>query len=550
MTEASNHSFSDELKPLLMMVAAALTVTLAVRAGNWIGYDEYVHTHLAITGPDFASLGRPLAVLPVWLFRPHWTAHPLVSDSGLLLLRLLNAWLMYRLSLLLLPGRRSFAILLGIVQAAFIPHDIYLLMGWNLTAPLYFLGSILLTALLALFSYQAHGHVPVLLLALGALLITLLQYEGCFPLMAAVPAIVILSRREHSYRFWISNIAWYSVIVVMAIRFLHASMVAEESYASEVLDTLDPMNLLQRSLLQWGLGLFPLLNTGADLSKLTFLLPGFGLGLLISKQIAFSPFEGAPNSLRQSLQVILAGLCLAWLGFAPYLPTVYGTGMLRVHALAQYGEAVVFAGLISLLLQIPRSISAQRTLLTCLLAGLLGLSSSDVALVQGAIQQQQLTFESNSAYRLLISTMPALAPDTLVYLLDTAQESCEKAPIFGYSMLGLHYLYGEQVIVVTREVIGLRVVLSEQGIHRYPATDAARLDWGVEDSRHPWEQVIVVGLKDCLRPSVLNTIPPVLNQSQNTARYQPEALIQPAWLPPRVITLLPPVQEPTYAPGP
>lgn len=563
MTEAAATPTQPDRRQLtldwLAFAAILLAIAISQRAGNFVGVDDYPMLFAGQqTTVEWAN-NRPLHMWLITLTHPIIGMHPLWSLPLLLLHRWVNAVLFYQLLRLMLPEQSSLARLAAYTYATFMPADGYLMLTFQLSSLPLSAATLAMAAFAAWFTYLRRGKRPLwLVTALALCAASILTYEGGLPLLAVIPAAEALTSRWAARRSgrreslpWIPLGLWMIVVGGLGVRFFLTSILNPDSYATRVTASTEAGMLIFNAAYQFGLAFVPHLGWGGGVDGtgwMAFLAGASACAGALTLRRA-SPFnDGSDNrrSLgRAGLLALLAGLGVALLGFLPFLPTIYGQAIHRVHLYAAAGEALALAGAIWYVSHMLAGPQARLTLQASALVLIAAISASHVNTLQQNLSGPGFSWEANAQFRGLAAQVPAAEANTLLYFFMPGELGCPPVVAVREFEAGVRYLWEEALYSGGRESQEMRGIVSESGIIIAANGPRAARAQIVRESSHHWNEVIIVAAApDCDSLRILAELPDGFAPDGTAAAYKPFERIRSAWLPRRVLALLPPVQEP------
>jgi len=561
----SSHDNSQEAREIALVLALlALTVLgafVGVDGGNMWGVDEWPHTYAASRGAISYHTGRLLAILPVFLGYQIADNAPLPGFMLTLALRVALALLVYLLLREYAPRRRLFAYASAAFTLAFLVRDFFLLWAFSAVGNLY--GKTVL-ALLALYlqARHAHGGRPAYLLgSLAVMLITALSYEGSVPLLLGIPWLALLLEGDLSRRrIAVTGIWSAALIAVSAWYALSLFGLGGSTYQSSVFTGLDPARLLRSTITQ--LRVFDDLPF-TKIEQFRTFWPALPLGAAVTVGCCLAaghhlrddtpPGETTAARVRRALLWLGIGLVITFLGFAAYLPTTYGQSIERVYILAAPGAGILLAALVWLAGSFFSTRASPRITRTIAFAFLVMVGLYNINAMQAVNEEYAAVWDSQAVYlRRLAHLIPAAEPNTL--LVRVVDDPDTPLPFnYGYAFqYAVRYLYEDSVLAAVTQgpLIGHDLVVDDSGLQVVLRANMQPDNPLSHPSRHGWDEVIFLRQDEHGRPVILDTLPEQYATPAREALYNPQArIIRSAPLPPRVLSLLPPLQSIPAAPG-
>lgn len=515
-------------RALLSLGLLLLTQLLWVPPRNFGGLDEWLIVELTSRG----VVSVPYAYRPLGLI---WAvpAALLVPAVGFAAFRLcfaiyalVSAALVYAVTRSLLPQQPLLALLTAGFTIVWAPGDMARLSTVEGTV----YQGITLGTLVAVSLWVAAWHrqsVPLLAAGVLVAFLDVRCYEGCAPLLAGAPALLLL-REPQARRLWRWALVWWFVIALaLAFSLLEVSVsIRQNAYQLSVLGLHpDPAGWLARMARQYGLHLRPLF-VSAPTELLTPAVPvavaAFVLGLVIHRSSS-----GEPSERRLLAAVSGLGLVFAGLGYSLVLLGVTVPSAFRLEFLSGPGIALFLAALVL------RGASFWRGRAHLVVAASLG--AWIVAVGTGrtlAMQRdwQSLSYEPRQMRVLseLVRAVPDVAPATLLVLLDEGR-AWRTAFSFHHAV---QYLY-------ERRAAGYVPGRADTLYAAAPALDGVRFEpwpivrraWDAERTVYGYDQLVIVRHTRDGTVVALDTWPEELAPLPDGARYEPRNRILSGALP-------------------
>ncbi len=536
---------------LLGLSVIALAAYAVVRRGNIFGVDEWMNIYTVLDrGLAGGLTNRPLNRLAQTVIFRTAGIGPGATYAAYLLIRLATAFTLYLL-IREAAGDPVFGFACGAVYLTYTVNDFETLLFILRISK----ASALLAGLLALLAFararsrQAVWLIPALALAAFAVL----AFEGVVPVLAAAPVLLSLARGRAGLRRRdvLLLAAWEAALALAAARYaLPLLGIGAYTYGAGTLaGRLDAMYLVNGSVEQMKnafAGLLLIEPAALAAHRLPALVTA--AAVLLALAAVRPPLDadatdsgGAP---RYALW-LAAGLALTWLGFAPYLPTVYIQQVFRIHVVAAVGEAIALAAGIWLLAALARDGRARRAIQTLGMMLTAAAGAATVAAIQAEINGLGATWDTQAIFlRSLAHQVPALREDALfVYVEDPALP--EVPFISGWSFdFAMRYLYDDRAagLVPTDTLFFQDWAIDDAGI---AITAQARAGDHplVHEAFYGWDRVIFVTKRPGGEADILGALPPDYATPARAAAYDPDALIAPAFVSPRVSSVLPPLRR-------
>jgi len=564
MAEASaNHSPIHTREIALVLALLALTVLgafVGVDGGNMWGVDEWPTSYAASRSALSYYVNRPLAILPIYLGYQVAGNAPLPGLAVTLLYRVALALLVYLLLREYAPRQRLFAYASAAFTLAFLVRDFFLLWAFTLVGNLYGVSVLALLALYLQVRHVRSGRLAYLLGGIAVLLVAVLVYEAVVPLLLGVPWLALVLERDFSRRRLVNAGVWSAAVVAVSAWYaLPLLGLREASYGSTLFTGLSPAVLLGNTITQFrAFEDLPLITV----EQLRSFWPALPLGAavvvagyLIAARYLPEPAAEAPVRRRvsQALLWLVVGLVTTFLGFAAYLPTLYGALVERIHVTAAPGEGVLLASLAWLAGSFFPARATRRTARALIFALIAVVGLYNINAMQAVNDSYQGIWDSDAVFlRGLAHLIPAAEPNTLLVLVvdDPAADPPPFTNGFAFQY-AVRYLYEDSVLAAVTQggLIAHELIVDDSGLQMILAPGFPPANPMAHPSQHAWDEVIFLRQDEHGRPVILDTLPEQYAAPGREALYDPQArIIRSAPLPPRVLRLLPPLQSTTAAP--
>lgn len=523
--------------PLAVAMAAPLLVVAAqftaVRPTNFAGHDEFLNLSLASRGlVSFPYADRPLNLIfsvPGTLLTPHdvighqWTAVAFFAAGGALV-----GWLALRLGL-----TPTAALVAGVLAATWAPLDGSRLNVLQVGAR--YAGCMALAVGgLVLFVeafLRARPFLAVAGIAMGG--IGVLCSEGALPVLAAAPFVVLAAHpalvrpgaeRRRLLRW---SAAWWLLLAlsVLPLVLSLAGMRSGYRYQSAVGLDPHPVRLGGALLRQLSYSLAPLFSSPlAELARGSVLLATavFAIAFAALRTCAGAE-DPEPHDRRTIVRAAAVGLGLAVLGWIAFVVSPLVRTPERNQILSAPGVAVLLASVFAL--AATRVPPRARPFVVALAgAWVVAVGAGRVAALQDEWDRKTFWPGQRGSLVQLVAQAPALAPNTVVLLVDETQTWKVN---FAFTH-AIHYLYGERVVglVWKGHEFLYSARLEPEGIHREPWPVIQRA-WRSPPTLHRYDEVLAARLSAGGRLVLLDEWPPDLPPLPPGAAYAPRARIGP-----------------------
>jgi hypothetical protein len=515
------------VRAALVLAALAACCAALYRPVGWAnfgGVDEWLL--LELNGRGIVSMphsNRPLnllwalpaAWLTPWRFEGYRVAY--------LAYTCLSGVLTWMLVLRLEPAARAVAFLAAVLAIGWAPADMARLQVVQMI-PNAAVTASTLACLLLLLEFWRRGRVAWFVGAVALAAVTTRSYEAALGLLLGAPLLVLACPRDRgagprSPAAWIA--AWVGGLLRVAAATVAPMLRGDGStaYQSSVLGLdLDPGRYLLRLYRQFAWQLGPVVP--ADPSELAF--ANVALPVAAFAGAALLPvFRGEWPTRRRLAVLAVTGLAMAAAGYSVLLLGRHVTGPTRTQFLSAPGIAILLAAAIGWVASWVRPVMRRATLVA--------LGSALVAVAAGHLAGMQREWQRISRYpqqraclAALAREAPALAPGTLLVLVD----------LDGTWPFAMTFRHASRLVYgggVTGLVPGADPLLYDAradatGVTVTPA-EAIRGPWRELASRHRYDELIVFALSggrlrrlDAWRPDLLGPLP-------EAARYAPVARI-------------------------
>ena len=515
-------------RALLSLGLLLLTQLVWVPPRNFGGLDEWLIVELTSRGVVSVPYAyRPLGLIwavPAALLAP--TFGFVVFRLCFALYALGSAALVHGVTRRLLPQQPILALLTAGFTIVWAPGDMARLS--TVEGAVYqgiTLGTLVAVGLLVA-AWHRHS-VPLLAAGVLVAFLDVRCYEGCVPVLACAPALLLL-REPHARRLWRWALVWWFVIgLALAFALLEVSVsIRQNAYQLSVLGLHpDPAGWLVRMVRQYGFHLRPL-YASAPTELLTPAVPvavvAFVLGILFHGS---SP--GEPSDRRLLAAVSGLGLAFAGLGYSLVLLGVTVPSAFRLEFLSGPGIALFLAALVQLGASFWRG-RAHLVVAAALGAWIVAVGTGRTLAMQR--EWQSLSYEPRQMRVLsdLVHAVPDVAPATLLVFLDDGR-AWRTAFSFHHAV---QYLY-------ERRAAGYVPGRADTLYAAAPALDGVRFEpwpivrkaWDAPRTVYGYDQLVIVRHTRDGAVAVLDSWPGELTPLPDGARYEPRSRITPGPLP-------------------
>jgi hypothetical protein len=485
-----------EALAVLCLAATFCAYFSVIRPTNFGGWDEWLYLSLADQGiVSIPYANRPLVLLcslPAAKLAPHDLEAQLVAHGAYLLATGVAVFVTLRW---LIPGARLLALLAGTFAALWAPLD-YLRLDTVLTAG--YAGFTCMTfASLALFvAAWRRGSLPLLASAavLGA--VAARGFEGVLPLLLGAPLLLVWLGRacggllptppRRAFRL---GAVWSLVMLGALVSVALPLLAGGGSYQLSALKPdLRPSGVASRLLAQLGFHLLPLFEVSpAELGHGAAWLAGL-VFVLGTWAVARGEDDTLALPRAALLRVAFAGLLLAGLGWAAFLPSASITNAARTQFLSAPGVGFVLAAGIALAARLaPRRF--RRPALAALGAWVVVVGVARTSAMQQDWDHASYWPAQARLLRSLVAAVPDVEPNTLLLLRDGSGAF----PADFTFRHAVDLLYGGRALGLAwgaRDFLYPVRVLADG--FEYEPWPVIRGPWHVAVTHHAWHEVVVV----------------------------------------------------------
>ncbi len=382
-----------------------------------------------------------------------------------------------------------------------------------------------------------------------------------------------IRRATPSRREWLGLAAWSIVVLAASARYalplLRPTDTGYSSYTGQLITTLDPREIVRLTLFQLNEAFsgIPMLTTaqvtgseaapGPAIQVLAAL--GVLIGALIIMARVFEPEETGEGrtSTRSRLLFagawLAAGLALAWLGFAPYLPTWIARAIHRVHVLSAPGEGIALAAAAWLIAAPLREAGRRRLVQIAALSFIAAAGIATITGQQNGTYQNRATWDSEAYFlRRLAHLIPDVEDNTLLLLMVYDPDT--NPPPFGGNLAyqyAIPYLYRDAMRGHASDGLNIAydAIVTDAGIDLVVAPGYDPESRMITPTSHGWDEIIVIEQNEYGYPVILEELPEQYYTPARAALYDPYARIRRGFIPDRIQKLLPPILNPAAPPG-
>lgn len=447
------------LTVLAFYILVTLVMYSIVDFGNQIGADSWGHLYGAINGQFAYSTSRPLTLLPIFLIfhmveLDHVGGHAIVIGVVVV-----NAYLLYLNINLFLP-RSIYAYLVGLVYLLYVVGDSFFLLNIYAVSDQFISLALMQLCLYCYFRFVLFDALWMLFAGAVLAIAAMFMREALIPLISGLPVIAFALRRNYSWESFRKLLYWGIVVALGALWYaLPLFGIAGETYASGFREPFSIAQFMRRTIFHARVSLDSVLFLeAAKINRV--LLPSAMLWIVSTASLLLvSTFQKADVSdddgvsflhrVSVPLLWIVLGGVVWFLGLFAFLLTIIADGVLRVHAIAPLGVAMLLAGLIWLAYTLLAGRIAQHLvlMLSALYLGTTGI----VQLVD--LQDELYVLNSNwddqaEFFRRLTHLAPHLEDDTLI--VHVQPRGTDESPyIFGFGLdYAVRYLYADRAIAI------------------------------------------------------------------------------------------------------
>ncbi len=432
-----------DLACLAALLALFSSQFVWVTPTNFKGYDEWLILSLTSRGiVTFPYANRPLALiwnLPGAWLNPHSLAGHFAWHAAYLAL---GGLVLYLLCRRLTPNSRAFPFLAAAITLVFVPTDPRRLQNIQMTP---YSGCTLATllALLLFIESWRKNRFNLLAPAAGLAFIAVRSYEATFPILVGVAALLLLlDSPSRDRRFWTWAAAWEGAMALLAIPLVMPFLGTPSAvgYQMEKLGfDATPSSMALRMLALYGYHLTPLVDVTLRELWVAAVPPA-----LVALGVPFallSARDGAALPRQRYLALAFLGLAWAGLAYAPFSLSEEASKLPdRTQFLAAPGIGTALAAGICGLGSFFASRLQRLSLITALALWVVAVGTGRTIAMQ-RVWDEASAFKAQSAtLRQLVRIAPALAPHTLVVLIDRHQAWKET---FSFDH-GVRYVYGAE----------------------------------------------------------------------------------------------------------
>jgi hypothetical protein len=534
----------------LLLVAAAFYS--AVYFGNQYGSDNwgYYYTIVELRSLQYVA-NRPLELIyqafPLTVFGHH----PATIQAVLVVYKAIVGFLVFLLVRKLAKGDSLFAFACAAVYMTYHVSDLHLL------GPLWMLhrfGTLAFVLLSCYFYvlYVERGVWWAILLSMGAVIVSILSYEGVFALVAGIPLLIFAYRRDFSRRTIVGTGLYFSAVIGASMNYVLPFLMGSHTYGTNYGITLDPLRIIVDLARQFRFLYADLFHLGPKrffdyrLPAILTVLAGLGGIAVIRYKIRTVSVSNNPFSLTGYLIWILASIIVTVFALIPYLVAGMTAQVYRIHYFTQVGVGMTLVGLIWLLTSVVPN-TVVRSTLRWISMGLLMIRGSTLI-----AESQQLDYyaahtdlDSQSYFmRSLANVVPDTKEHTLIVFYPGENGPAPFYYGFGFQY-GMAYFYQRHAmgVVYDGSLTYHDWGIVEEGIKISPTPLVT--NWvGRVNEVYKWEEMIVITKDSSGRAVLLEQLPDPLKGLPNAENYNPDARIIKSYIPPRVQEIFPPILQP------